>query len=139
MITELVRYVYYRFAHAVRNCNLMGRQLYDLYAKLYLMLLLISNILVILSIVLYIGFDISSNQIWDVLFDKYKFPWIFLILIVVIDLFISCFVKGDIHFYKQLDKKYKNEKKRVLKGWLIAIYCVLSFALLVMSWFFLEN
>ena len=29
--------------------------------------------------------------------------------------------------YKKLDAKYRNDKHKELKGWLIALYCIVSF------------
>ena len=54
----------------------------------------------------------------------------FCILYLLIPLTIICFFiwpKDDL--YMQLDQKYKNEKHRKLKGWLILVYIILSILL----------
>ncbi len=37
------------------------------------------------------------------------------------------FPSKDKKDYKKLETKYKNDQYRELNGWLIAIYCILSF------------
>ena len=56
------------------------------------------------------------------------------ILYVLIPLAIICFfIWPNDELYMQLDQKYKNEKHRKLKGWLILVYIILSILLPILT------
>lgn len=121
-MAEIIKYVFYRIAHALSHAkDSWTRFHHDTYAMAYLVLSVYSNILVISMLVRYWMFDIpASNK------DTMKFY----ILYLLIPLAIICFlIWPDDELYMQLDQKYKDEKHRKLKEWLIFVYIILSILL----------
>lgn len=118
----LFRYMYYRIAHALSHAkDSWTRFHHDSYAMSYLAGSVYSNILVILMLVRYWMFDIPANNK-----DTIKYC----ILYVLIPFAIICFcIWPNDELYMKLDQKYKNEKHRKLKGWLILVYIILSILL----------
>ena len=126
MILELFRYIYYRIAYALSHAKDSWTRFHHVtYAMSYLVLCVYSNILVISMLVRYWMFDIpASNK------DTIKYC----ILYVLIPLAIICFfIWPNDELYMQLDQKYKNEKHRKLKGWLILVYIILSILLPILT------
>lgn len=126
MILELFRYIYYRIAHALSHAKDSWTRFHHVtYAMSYLVLCVYSNILVISMLVRYWIFDIPASTK-----DTIKYC----ILYVLIPLAIICFfIWPNDELYMQLDQKYKNEKHRKLKGWLILVYIILSILLPILT------
>ena len=59
--------------------------------------------------------------------DSYVFYSNNLVIIVIICMIVNWRIWPDDKTYELLDQKYKGEKHRVIKGWLVFIYCILSF------------
>ena len=102
-MTNIIQYLYYRIAHALLNLNQWEKDYYDVHAMTYLSLCIVSNIALITML------------------SKY------LVAIVIICMIVIWRIWPDDKTYELLDQKYKGEKHRVIKGWLVFIYCILSF------------
>ncbi len=61
--------------------------------------------------------------------DSYLFYSKYLVAIVIICMIVIWRMRiwPDDKTYELLDQKYKGEKHRVIKGWLVFVYCILSF------------
>lgn len=140
---SIIRYVYYRIAHALKNFNSEGREMYDFYAKFYLMMIISFNLVAVVSIFLYLVLDIKGTVVVDFITNRNTinnrrgFPWPLLLLFGVIYFCLSQITSSTDSFYLQLHKKYKREKHRVFKGWLIVVYAALSFGLYLLCLYFL--
>jgi hypothetical protein len=121
--------MYYRIAHALGNAkDSFTRSCRDGNAIGYLVGCLYLNVLVIWMLVGYWIFDIHCNNI-----DTIKSSILYVLLPLLI---ISLFLKPDDKAYSQMELKYKDEKHRKLKGWLIIAYIVFSIILPICVMFF---
>ncbi len=59
--------------------------------------------------------------------DSYVFYSKNLVVIVIISAIVASRIWPDDKTYELLDQRYKEEKHRVIKGWLVFVYCILSF------------
>ena len=119
-LLNLIQYIYYRIAHALLNLNQWERDYYDVHAVTYLTLCIVPNIALITMLICDWVFNISIH-------DSYVFYSNHLVVIVIICAIVAWRIWPDDKTYESLDQKYKGEKHRVIKGWLVAIYCFLSF------------
>lgn len=117
---ELFRYMYYRIAHALLNLNQWEKGYYDIHAMVYLSLCIVSNITLLSMLICEWVFNISIH-------DSYVFYSNNLVVIVIICVIVASRIWPDDKTYELLDQKYKGEKHRVIKGWLVFAYCILSF------------
>lgn len=118
-MTNLIEYVYYRIASVFWNVSSWGRNTYHGYASVILETCIVFNALLILSILRYAITGAYPSETID----------FFLMTIYIPLMIVSVFFlhSKDKKAYKKLEAKYKNDQYRELKGWLIAIYCILSF------------
>lgn len=116
---ELFRYMYYRIASVAWNASSWGKNCYDGFAMVVLGSCLIFNILLIISGCLYVISDIYPSETIDFFMKKLYIPLMMVGVIMIPS-------KGK-KTYKKLDAKYRNDKHKELKGWLIALYCIVSF------------
>ena len=123
-MTQLIKYVYYRIAHALLNLNQWEKGYYDVYAMIYLSLCIVSNIALLIMLICNWVFNISIH-------DSYVFYSSNLVVIVIICMILAWRIWPDDKTYESLDQRYKGEKHRVIKGWLVFAYCVLSFFSLI--------
>lgn len=121
---ELFRYIYYRIAHALLNLNQWEKGYYDIHAMVYLSLCIVSNITLLSMLICEWVFNISIH-------DSYVFYSNNLVVIVIICVIVAWRIWPDDKTYESLDQRYKGEKHRVIKGWLVFAYCVLSFFSLI--------
>lgn len=119
-MTQLIKYIYYRIAHALLNLNQWEKGYYDIHAMVYLSLCIVSNITLLSMLICEWVFNISIH-------DSYVFYSNNLVVIVIICVIVASRIWPDDKTYELLDQKYKGERHRVLKGWLVFAYCVLSF------------
>ncbi len=117
---ELFRYMYYRIAHALLNLNQWEKGYYDIHAMVYLSLCIVSNITLLSMLICEWVFNISIH-------DSYVFYSNNLVVIVIICVIVAWRIWPDDKTYESLDQRYKEEKHRVIKGWLVFVYCILSF------------
>ncbi len=123
-MTQLIKYVYYRIAHALLNLNQWEKGYYDVHAMIYLSLCIVSNIALLIMLICNWVFNISIH-------DSYVFYSSNLVVIVIICMILAWRIWPDDKTYESLDQRYKGEKHRVIKGWLVFAYCVLSFFSLI--------
>jgi len=123
-MTQLIKYVYYRIAHALLNLNQWEKVYYDVHAMIYLSLCIVSNIALLIMLICNWVFNISIH-------DSYVFYSSNLVVIVIICMILAWRIWPDDKTYESLDQRYKGEKHRVIKGWLVFAYCVLSFFSLI--------
>lgn len=123
-MTQLIKYVYYRIAHALLNLNQWEKGYYDVHAMIYLSLCIVSNIALLIMLICNWVFNISIH-------DSYVFYSSNLVVIVIICMILAWKIWPDDKTYESLDQRYKGEKHRVIKGWLVFAYCVLSFFSLI--------
>lgn len=123
-MTQLIKYVYYRIAHALLNLNQWEKGYYDIHAMVYLSLCIVSNITLLSMLICDWVFNISIH-------DSYVFYSNNLVVIVIICVIVASRIWPDDKTYESLDQRYKGEKHRVIKGWLVFAYCVLSFFSLI--------
>ena len=123
-MTQLIKYVYYRIAHALLNLNQWEKGYYDIHAMVYLSLCIVSNITLLSMLICEWVFNISIH-------DSYVFYSNNLVVIVIICVIVASRIWPDDKTYESLDQRYKGEKHRVIKGWLVFAYCVLSFFSLI--------
>ena len=123
-MTNIIQYLYYRIAHALLNLNQWEKDYYDVHAMTYLSLCIVSNIALITMLICEWVFNISIH-------DSYLFYSKYLVAIVIICMIVIWRIWPDDKTYELLDQKYKGEKHRVIKGWLVFAYCVLSFFSLI--------
>ena len=123
-MTQLIKYVYYRIAHALLNLNQWEKGYYDVHAIIYLSLFIVSNIALLIMLICNWVFNISIH-------DSYVFYSSNLVVIVIICMILAWRIWPDDKTYESLDQRYKGEKHRVIKGWLVFAYCVLSFFSLI--------
>lgn len=123
-MTQLIKYVYYRIAHALLNLNQWEKGYYDVHAMIYLSLCIVSNIALLIMLICNSVFNISIH-------DSYVFYSSNLVVIVIICMILAWRIWPDDKTYESLDQRYKGEKHRVIKGWLVFAYCVLSFFSLI--------
>ena len=123
-MTQLIKYVYYRIAHALLNLNQWEKGYYDVHAMIYLSLCIVSNIALLIMLICNWVFNISIH-------DSYVFYSNNLVVIVIICVIVAWRIWPDDKTYESLDQRYKGEKHRVIKGWLVFAYCVLSFFSLI--------
>lgn len=123
-MTQLIKYVYYRIAHALLNLNQWEKGYYDVHAMIYLSLCIVSNIALLIMLICNWVFNISIH-------DSYIFYSSNLVVIVIICMILAWRIWPDDKTYESLDQRYKGEKHRVIKGWLVFAYCVLSFFSLI--------
>lgn len=118
-MAEIIKYVYFRIASVSWNTSSWGQSCYDGFATVILGTCVIFNTLLVFSGLLYVISGIYPSETIDFFLKKIYIP-----LIIVIAIFTP---SKDKKSYKKLETKYKNDKHSELKGWLIAIYCILSF------------
>lgn len=123
-MTQLIKYVYYRISHALLNLNQWEKGYYDVHAMIYLSLCIVSNIALLIMLICNWVFNISIH-------DSYVFYSSNLVVIVIICMILAWRIWPDDKTYESLDQRYKGEKHRVIKGWLVFAYCVLSFFSLI--------
>jgi hypothetical protein len=123
-MTQLIKYVYYRIAHALLNLNQWEKGYYDVHAMIYLSLCIVSNIALLIMLICNWVFNISIH-------DSYVFYSSNLVVIVIICMILAWRIWPDDKTYESLDQRYKGEKHRVIKGWFVFAYCVLSFFSLI--------
>ena len=123
-MTQLIKYVYYRIAHALLNLNQWEKGYYDVHAMIYLSLCIVSNIALLIMLICNWVFNISIH-------NSYVFYSSNLFVIVIICMILAWRIWPDDKTYESLDQRYKGEKHRVIKGWLVFAYCVLSFFSLI--------
>ena len=119
-----ILYIYYRIAHALLNLNQWEKGYYDIHAMVYLSLCIVSNITLLSMLICEWVFNISIH-------DSYVFYSNNLVVIVIICVIVAWRIWPDDKTYESLDQRYKGEKHRVIKGWLVFAYCVLSFFSLI--------
>ena len=113
---------YYRIARVLKGLKPWANKLYDVYAPAYIAACILSNLTVLCVLFLRIKYhlsDIKSSQVFQYLSVFVGFPiWT-----------IYCFWGPDTNgeLYDKLEIRYKNDKNPVLKGWIIAVYCIISF------------
>ena len=117
---NIIKYLYYRIAHALLNLNQWEKDYYDVHAMTYLTLCIGFNIILITMLICNWVFNISIH-------DSFVFYSNNLVIIVIICMIVNWRIWPDDKTYELLDQKYKGEKHRVIKGWLVFIYCILSF------------
>ena len=120
-MTNLIEYVYYRIASVFWNVSSWGRNTYHGYASVILETCIVFNALLIFSILRYAITGAYPSETIDFFLKTIYIP-----LMIVSVFFLH---SKDKKAYKKLEAKYKNDQYRELKGWLIAIYCILSFFL----------
>ena len=118
-MAEIIQYVYYRIASISWNASSWGKSIYHGFASAVLGTCIIFNALLLFAVFRYAIWGVYPSESIDFFMEK-----IFIPLIIVYAFFIS---SKDKKAYKKLESKYKNDKHKELKGWLIAIYCILSF------------
>lgn len=118
-MTNLIEYVYYRIASVFWNVSSWGRNTYHGYASVILETCIVFNALLILSILRYAITGAYPSETIDFFLKTIYIP-----LMIVSVFFLH---SKDKKAYKKLEAKYKIDQYRELKGWLIAIYCILSF------------
>ena len=118
-MAKLIHYVYYRIASVAWNASSWGKSIYHGFASAVLGTCIIFNALLLFAAFRYAIWDVYPSESIDFFMEK-----IFIPLIIVCAFFIS---SKDKKAYKKLESEYKNDKHKELKGWLIAIYCILSF------------
>ena len=123
-MTQLIQYVYYRIAHALLNLNQWEKDYYDVHAMTYLSLCIGFNIILLTMLICDWVFNISIH-------DSYVFYSNNLVVIVIISVIVAWRIWPDDKTYESLDQRYKGERHRVIKGWLVFVYCVLSFFSLI--------
>lgn len=119
-MTNIIKYLYYRIAHALLNLNQWEKGYYDIHAMVYLSLCIVSNITLLSMLICEWVFNISIH-------DSYVFYSNNLVVIVIICVIVASRIWPDDKTYESLDQRYKGEKHRVIKGWLVFAYCILSF------------
>ena len=117
---NIIKYLYYRIAHALLNLNQWEKGYYDIHAMVYLSLCIVSNITLLSMLICDWVFNISIH-------DSYVFYSNNLVVIVIICVIVASRIWPDDKTYESLDQRYKGEKHRVIKGWLVFAYCILSF------------
>lgn len=118
-MTNIIEYVYYRIASVFWNVSSWGRNTYHGYASVILETCIVFNALLIFSILRYAITGANPSDTIDFFLKTIYIP-----LMIVSVFFLH---SKDKKAYKKLEAKYKNDQYRELKGWLIAIYCILSF------------
>ena len=118
-MTNLIEYVYYRIASVFWNVSSWGRNTYHGYTSVVLETCIVFNALLIFSILRYAITGAYPSDTIDFFLKTIYIP-----LMIVSVFFLH---SKDKKAYKKLETKYKNDQYRELKGWLIAIYCILSF------------
>lgn len=118
-MTNIIEYVYYRIASVFWNVSSWGRNTYHGYASVILETCIVFNALLIFSILRYAITGANPSDTIDFFLKTIYIP-----LMIVSVFFLH---SKDKKAYKKLETKYKNDQYRELKGWLIAIYCILSF------------
>jgi len=61
-MTQLIKYVYYRIAHALLNLNQWEKGYYDVHAMIYLSLCIVSNIALLIMLICNWVFNISIHK-----------------------------------------------------------------------------
>lgn len=118
-MTNIILYVYYRIASVAWNASSWGKSVYHGFASAVLGTCIIFNALLLFAVFRYAIWDVYPSESIDFFMEI-----IFIPLIIVSAFFLT---SKDKKAYKKLEAKYKNDQHRELKGWLIAIYCILSF------------
>lgn len=118
-MAEIIQYVYYRIASISWNASSWGKSVYDGFAYAVLGTCITFNALLIFSILRYAITGAYPSETIDFFLKTIYIP-----LMIVSVFFLH---SKDKKAYKKLEAKYKNDQYRELKGWLIAIYCILSF------------
>ena len=118
-MTNLIEYVYYRIASVFWNVSSWGRNTYHGYASVILETCIVFNVLLIFSVLRYAITGAYPSETIDFFLKTIYIP------LMIVSVFF--FPSKDKKDYKKLETKYKNDQYRELNGWLIAIYCILSF------------
>ena len=118
-MTNIIEYVYYRIASVFWNVSSWGRNTYHGYASVILETCIVFNALLIFSILRYAITGAYPSETIDFFLKTIYIP-----LMIVSVFFLH---SKDKKAYKKLEAKYKIDQYSELKGWLIAIYCILSF------------
>ena len=116
----LFKYMFYRIARVVKQFGDWGEKNYDVYALAYISICLIINALPIVFFIL----D-STLGIYPACSFEFFIKYLGVPLIILMGFTLPFDDNGV--WYKELDKKYKNERFKALKGWLIVIYMIASF------------
>lgn len=130
MIIKLIKYVYYRISHVydrketpvnLWDYDFMIKDLYYIRGGMITAVLLLFNIDTILHILEnhYIIYSDTTS-----LFRSKWFSIGFLLL--------GCFLSSK-KSYAKLNEKYKNEKYRVFKGYLVVLYIVLTIVIYILT------
>lgn len=116
-ITNIIQYVYYRTVKALTASNDDWTiHFRESYATGYLCGCLFSNLVIIVAICRYYIFSIPVG-------DTIRFSYHYVFVPFVL---ISLFILPNEKSYERLEHKYKDERHRSLKGWLIVAYLVFS-------------
>ena len=116
----LFKYMFYRMARVVKQFGTWGEKYYDSYSVGYLAICLTLNLLLIVLATLYWAFNIHPTTSFEIFYKYLAIPLTLIVAFVLPD-------DDDGKWYKQLDKKYKNERFQSLKGFCIVLYMVGSF------------
>jgi hypothetical protein len=101
------------------NASSWGRNTYHGYTSVVLETCIVFNVLLIFSVLRYAITGAYPSETIDFFLKTIYIP------LMIVSVFF--FPSKDKKDYKKLETKYKNDQYRELKGWLIAIYCILSF------------
>lgn len=118
MILDLLRYIYYRMAHAYMNFGWSKHfSFHCSYSNVGVCIF--SNIMSVALIIAYLVVgNLPRNQVYYI-----AIPVIVFIAILMSKIF---YMRDDDKFYDELNLKYKGEKHRVIKGSLVFLYFLLS-------------
>ena len=116
-MTKIIQYIYYRIASVAWNASSWGKSVYDGFAYAVLGTCITFNALLIFSILRYAITGAYPSETIDFFLKTIYIP-----LMIVSVFFLH---SKDKKAYKKIEAKYKNDQYRELKGWLIAIYCIL--------------
>lgn len=116
---NLINYVYYRIASVFWNTSSWGRSTFHGYTLVVLETCIIFNALLIISFFRYAISGVFPSETIDFFIKRIYVPLMIVSIIII--------PSKDKKTYKKLENKYQNDKYKEIKGWLIVIYCVLSF------------
>ena len=131
MIQEFFRYFYYRWAHAMINFGWSKN--YSFHCANWNSGIIISNIYTIILILAYLIIGEMQRDTELLL----AIPSLIIGLLLLNKIFPD---NDDERFYKMLDEKYRDEKYRKLKGYLVVLYYILSlFSFIAVSIFVAQH